>query len=346
MIPLLDIGQGIPVLGFLPGLVLGMVALFPHSNVGLELACILMIFTGQVWNMVFSFYGSLRSDPVGAPGSGPHPPVRLVQDVPDRRGLLVGDRARLELDDVDGRRVVLPDGQRGVHARQSRLPPARAWAPTWPWRSRRATAARCSGRSSRCRSMIVAVDQLLWKPLVAWSERFRLEELASAEKPRSWVLDLIRRSPLMRRLRRARRDARRRAGPATAAALAAGARRRPPSPAGGRAASVRRCSRLLGAAAVGARGLGRLAARPPPRCRSAAGVGMLAAALGATFLRTAGALARGRALDRAGRDPHRPFADVVAPAPARRPARGVVSRAHDLSAGHRRDARSAASRSP
>ena len=63
MIPLLDIGQGIPVLGFLPGLVLGMVALFPHSNVGLELACVLMIFTGQVWNMVFSFYGSVRSVP-------------------------------------------------------------------------------------------------------------------------------------------------------------------------------------------------------------------------------------------------------------------------------------------
>ena len=63
MIPVLDILQGIPVLGFLPGLVLGMVALFPHSNVGLELACVVMIFTGQVWNMTFSFYGSLRAIP-------------------------------------------------------------------------------------------------------------------------------------------------------------------------------------------------------------------------------------------------------------------------------------------
>ena len=63
MIPLLDIGQGIPVLGFLPGLVLGMVALFPRTNVGLELACILMIFTGQVWNMTFSYFGSLRAIP-------------------------------------------------------------------------------------------------------------------------------------------------------------------------------------------------------------------------------------------------------------------------------------------
>ena len=60
---MLDIGQGIPVLGFLPGLVLGMVALFPRTNVGLELACVVMIFTGQVWNMAFSFYGSLKAVP-------------------------------------------------------------------------------------------------------------------------------------------------------------------------------------------------------------------------------------------------------------------------------------------
>jgi NitT/TauT family transport system permease protein len=63
IIPLLDIGQSIPVLGFLPGLVLGLIAIFPHSNFGLELSCILMIFTGQVWNMAFSFYSSLKAIP-------------------------------------------------------------------------------------------------------------------------------------------------------------------------------------------------------------------------------------------------------------------------------------------
>lgn len=63
IIPMLDILQSIPVLGFLPGLVLGLVAIFPHSNVGLELAAILMIFTGQVWNMTFAFYSSLKSVP-------------------------------------------------------------------------------------------------------------------------------------------------------------------------------------------------------------------------------------------------------------------------------------------
>jgi len=63
IVPLLDIGQSIPVLGFLPGLVLGLVAIFPHNNIGLELACILMIFTGQVWNMTFSFISSVKSVP-------------------------------------------------------------------------------------------------------------------------------------------------------------------------------------------------------------------------------------------------------------------------------------------
>ncbi len=63
LIPLLDILQSIPVLGFMPGLVLALVALFPRSNVGLELAAVTMIFTGQVWNMTFSFYHSLRSVP-------------------------------------------------------------------------------------------------------------------------------------------------------------------------------------------------------------------------------------------------------------------------------------------
>ncbi|MBI3557797.1 MAG: ABC transporter permease, partial [Deltaproteobacteria bacterium] len=63
MIPMLDILQSIPVLGFLPGLVLGLVSVFPKSNTGLELACIIMIFTGQAWNMTFGFYTSLRSVP-------------------------------------------------------------------------------------------------------------------------------------------------------------------------------------------------------------------------------------------------------------------------------------------
>src|SRR6185437_14067359 len=63
MLPTLDVLQAIPVLGFLPGLVLVMIRLFPTRELGLEMACVLMIFTGQVWNMTFSFHGSLRGIP-------------------------------------------------------------------------------------------------------------------------------------------------------------------------------------------------------------------------------------------------------------------------------------------
>ena len=63
LVPLLDILQSIPVLGFMPGVVLAMVALFPRSNLGLELAAVIMIFTGQAWNMTFSLYHALKSVP-------------------------------------------------------------------------------------------------------------------------------------------------------------------------------------------------------------------------------------------------------------------------------------------
>ncbi|HEX9082694.1 MAG TPA: ABC transporter permease subunit, partial [Holophagaceae bacterium] len=70
LIPLLDILQSIPVLGFMPGLVLALVGLFPHSNLGLELAAVLMIFTGQAWNMTFSLYHSLKSVPLDMQEAG------------------------------------------------------------------------------------------------------------------------------------------------------------------------------------------------------------------------------------------------------------------------------------
>src|ERR1700758_1396456 len=63
MIPLLDVLQSIPVLSFLPGVMLAMVALFPGRQLGVEFGAILLIFTGQVWNMAFSFYASLKNIP-------------------------------------------------------------------------------------------------------------------------------------------------------------------------------------------------------------------------------------------------------------------------------------------
>jgi NitT/TauT family transport system permease protein len=63
LIPLLDVLQSIPVLSFLPGVMLAMIALFPRRQLGVEIGAIVLIFTGQVWNMAFSFYASLKSIP-------------------------------------------------------------------------------------------------------------------------------------------------------------------------------------------------------------------------------------------------------------------------------------------
>jgi len=63
MVPILDILQSIPILSILPAVILALVALFPHSNVGLELSSVILIFTSQAWNMTFSFYHSERTLP-------------------------------------------------------------------------------------------------------------------------------------------------------------------------------------------------------------------------------------------------------------------------------------------
>src|SRR5512140_1449959 len=63
LLPLLDVLQSIPVLSFLPGVMLAMVALSPRRQLGVEVGSILLIFTGQVWNMAFSVYASLKGIP-------------------------------------------------------------------------------------------------------------------------------------------------------------------------------------------------------------------------------------------------------------------------------------------
>ena len=126
MVAILDILQSIPVLSFLPGVMLAMVALFPTRQLGVEFGAILLIFTGQVWNMAFSFYASLKSIPrelreaARIYGFGQVAAVRRIG------AALWRDRPGLELHGVGGRRLVFPDGLRDVRARQARFPPARA----------------------------------------------------------------------------------------------------------------------------------------------------------------------------------------------------------------------------
>ncbi len=213
LIPLLDILQSIPVLGFMPGLVLALVALFPRTNLGLELAAVVMIFTAQAWNMTFSLYHSLKS----VPGE-------------------LTEVARLYRFDWWQRltRVELPFATTGL-AWNSMMSMAGGWFFLMinesfvlgghdfrlPGLGSYMSAAAEQGNGAAMVEavaamvvMIVALDQVLWRPVIVWAQRFRVEETAGAEVSRSWFLDLLRRSRLVRRLRAWRlRRARRRARP-------------------------------------------------------------------------------------------------------------------------------------
>ncbi len=124
MIPLLDILQSIPVLSFLPGVMLAMVALFPHHQLGVELGAILLIFTGQVWNMAFSFYSSLKSIPREMREAAKIYRFNWYQRFTQLEVALRSHRPGVELDDVGRGRLVLPDGLRDVRARLERFSPA------------------------------------------------------------------------------------------------------------------------------------------------------------------------------------------------------------------------------
>ena len=196
MVPALDILQSIPVLGFLPGLVLALVAAFPHSNVGLELACILMIFTGQVWNMTFSFYHSLRSIPMELREAArvyrlswwqrftqlelPYAAVGLVwNSMMSMAGgwffLTVCEAFVLGQKDF---RVPGIGSYMSVAIQQGNGP-AMIWGVI------------------AMVIMIVAVDQLVWRPIVAWSQKFKFEETEATLQASSAVMALMQRSHLL-----------------------------------------------------------------------------------------------------------------------------------------------------
>jgi NitT/TauT family transport system permease protein len=195
LIPLLDILQSVPVLGFLSITVTGFIALFPGSLLGLEAASIFAIFTAQAWNMAFSFYQSLRTLPVdleeATAAYGLSHWERFVRlEVPAGMIGLVWNAmmsfgggwfflAASEAISVLNRSYTLPGiGSYVAAAVTARNMPALGWAVL------------------TMAVVIFAVNQLFWRPLVAWSDKFRLEQSASASSPESWVYDLLRGSRL------------------------------------------------------------------------------------------------------------------------------------------------------
>ncbi|HET7826299.1 MAG TPA: ABC transporter permease subunit [Anaeromyxobacter sp.] len=228
LIPLLDILQSIPVLGFMPGLVLALVAAFPRTNVGLELAAILLIFTGQAWNMTFSYYHSLRSIPpdLGEVGSvyqfGAWLRLRWIELPAAAIGLVWNSMMSM----AGGWFFLMVSEAFVMGNHDFRLPGLGSYM---------SVAAAKGDRPAMLASvvamviLIVLLDQLLWRPVVVWAQKFRMEESGQAEAMESWFYDLLRHSRLARWLGevqersflRARRAPRKRAAPGRAGRVAA-----------------------------------------------------------------------------------------------------------------------------
>jgi len=196
MIPLLDVLQSIPVLSFLPGVMLAMVALFPRSQLGVELGSILLIFTGQVWNMTFSFYASLKSIPQElrevARVSRFSWWQRFTQlELPYAAIGLVWNSM---MSVAGGWFFLMACEMFVLGQRDFRLPGLGSYLQAAA--SAGDTTAILWGVGTMI-GLIVLLDQLIWRPVIAWAEKFKFEQVESAMAPRSAVLNLLRRSAVV-----------------------------------------------------------------------------------------------------------------------------------------------------
>ena len=126
MIAALDIMQSIPVLSFLPPVMLAMIALFPTRHLGVELGAMVLLFTGAVWNMAFSFYSSLKSIPRELREAAATSTGSRAAAAGATGAAVCGDRTGVEFDYVGGGRMVHADGLRDVSLRDEGLSAARA----------------------------------------------------------------------------------------------------------------------------------------------------------------------------------------------------------------------------
>jgi NitT/TauT family transport system permease protein len=196
LIPLLDVLQSVPILGYLSFTVVFFIALFPGTVLGAELAAIFAIFTSQAWNMAFSFYQSLKTVPLDLDeasrsfrSSGWQRFWRL--EVPFAMPGLIWNMmmsmsggwffvVAAEAVSVGDIQYTLPGiGSYVACAIQNRNLAAVGWAIV------------------AMTITIVIYDQILFRPMVAWADKFRSELTAASKVPRSWLLDLFRGSTLM-----------------------------------------------------------------------------------------------------------------------------------------------------
>ncbi|MBW6525019.1 ABC transporter permease subunit [Sphingomonas sp. RHCKR47] len=196
IIPALDILQSVPVLGFMTFTVTAFMGLFPGSRVGVECAAIFAIFTSQAWNMAFSLYQSLRQVPADlnevASGFGLSPLRRLLRvELPFSTPGLVWN-AMMSMS--GGWFFVVASEAISVGHTQIMLPGIGSWLALAIERQDLTAVMQTVAAMA---IVILAYDQLVFRPIIAWADRFRVEQTASAHPPLSWVYDLFRRARLL-----------------------------------------------------------------------------------------------------------------------------------------------------
>lgn len=199
ILPALDILQSVPVLGFLTFTVVFFIGLFPQSQLGAECAAIFAIFTSQAWNMAFSFYQSLRTVPGDLDEAARHfqlsPWLRFWRlEVPFAApGLIWNTMMSMS----GGWFFVVASEAITVGDTTIKLPGIGSWLALAIAQRDVAAVLMAVGTMA---AVILAYDQLLFRPIVAWADKFRFEQTAAQQRPRSWVYDLWRRGRLIRRV--------------------------------------------------------------------------------------------------------------------------------------------------
>ena len=196
MIAALDILQSVPVLSFLPPMLLAMIALIPGHQLGIELGVILLIFTGQVWNLAFSFYSSLK----GIPREMMEASRIYRYSAWQRFWQLEMPYAAIGL--VWNSIISVANGWFALMACEMfqlkqasyQLPGLGSYIQTATYEGN--MRALLAGIFTVV-LIVVATDQLLWRPLIAWSEKFKFEQVESSERVTSPVLELLKRSTLI-----------------------------------------------------------------------------------------------------------------------------------------------------
>ncbi len=199
MVAMLDILQSIPVLSFLPPVVLAMVSLIPGHQLGIEMGVILLIFTGQVWNLAFSFYSSLKSIPREMIEAS-----RIFRFSGWQRfwqlempfstiGLVWNSIVSV----AGGWFALIFCESFTMGERNFQLPGLGSYIQTAT--NNGDVRALLAGIATVI-VIVVATDQLVWRPLIAWSDKFKFEQVESADQVKSPILEVLRRSKIWQSL--------------------------------------------------------------------------------------------------------------------------------------------------